>query len=101
MGTDNVPEDERRVNLVVWAEDGCLDQCRGLGRDLPDISVGRTASKRGLGFKVEVGKEPAWNTTGKYVTFVLDRAQVEALRDFLAYSVPRLRKSTARAGAAR
>jgi hypothetical protein len=73
------------VDLVLWWMDGVLAVYRGRGGGLPDVSVGRTGSKLGLGFRVtsEKGRQ-------KHVEFVLDRVQVKWLHAFLAYSMPRL-----------
>ena len=86
-------DDERLVDLAMWFGDGKLSSYPGNGRKLPEVSVGRTDSERGLGFCVDVGKEPAWNNSrGKFVTFVLDRDQAKALREFLRIQILRLRK---------
>ena len=89
------PKDERLVNLTLFWKDGCASFHNGgggRGGKLPSVEAGRTDSERGLGFCVDVGGKPAWNTSGKRVTFVLDREQVEALREYLRIQAPRLRK---------
>jgi len=68
-----------------WMADGALATERGKGRNLPEIEVGRTDSRRRLGFVV-------LTSSGKEVTrFTLDRAQVKRLRDHLEYQIRRLR----------
>ena len=77
-------EEERRVDLTLWMADGVAAWARGKGRNLPRVEVGRTASRRRLGFLVVA--------EGKEVTrFALDRTQVKRLRDHLEYQIPRLR----------
>lgn len=86
--------DEQHVNLKVWPRDGVLltvpmkpRYWPGLKsrRGLPEISVGRAASKRTLGFTVYRGDK-------ELTAFVLDRDQVIALRDHLDYQIRRLKK---------
>ena len=89
------PKDKRLVDLTLWWKNGAYSfhQGRGSnGRNLAEVEVGRTDSERGLGFCVDVGKEPAWNNSGKFVTFVLDRDQAEALHEFLRIQIRHLRK---------
>jgi len=72
---------EQTVDLTLWMKDGVVAVKRGRGSKLPDVSVGRTDSKRRVGFMVEApsGRE--------IVRFALDRAQVQSLRDYLDYSL--------------
>lgn len=98
--TEVMKRDERRVDLTLWWMNGALYVVRGRGRrgTLPQVEVGRTDSKTGMGFIVDTGREPAWNKSkGKYVTFVLDRNQVVDLRDYLGSQLRRLRKSKKKA----
>jgi len=87
------PKDERLVDLTLFWKTGAASFHDGDGRErnLPEVTVGRTDSERGLGFCVDVGKEPAWNTSGKFVTFVVDRDQAKALREFLRIQIRRLK----------
>ncbi len=76
---------ERLVDLEVWWKDGALQRYPGRSRSkLPTVEVGRTDSRRGLGFVVETGERTG---EGQHALFFLAREQVERLRDFLAYSV--------------
>jgi hypothetical protein len=81
-----VPSDEQRVNLMLWQSDGVAALCEGTGKEpLSEVSVGRTDSKRGLGFEIVMrpGAEPV-------ASFVLDRAQVERLHAFLEFQLTRI-----------
>ena len=87
MGTPTVSEEsatEQSVSLWLWLGDGALLAPFQGDRDSPvEVSVGRTDSKRAIGFRV-TGK-------GKNVLFVLNREQVELLSNFLDRSVSRLK----------
>ena len=51
----SIPSDEQRVDLMLWHKDGMAVMCYGIpgnGKALPEVSVGRTDSERGLGFEV-------------------------------------------------
>ena len=74
----SVPSDEQRVDLMLWRGDGMAAICPGTGRALPEVSVGRTDSRRGLGF--EYGAQ----------SFVLDRVQVARLHAFLEFQLTRI-----------
>jgi len=81
--------EERAVELLVWFTDGAP---RSIGpgakpgkRALPEVSIGRTTSKRALGFIVR-------GVDGRQETrFVLDREQVKMLVPYLTRSLRRLR----------
>jgi len=73
------------VDLTTWIMDGTANAIRGKGKNLPMVNIGRTDSKRGLGFLVTFNKKT------ERVAFVLDRNQVMALHQHLAYQIPRLR----------
>jgi hypothetical protein len=74
-----VPSDEQRVDLMLWHKDGIAAMCDGIpGKTLPQVSVGRTNSKRGLGF--EYGDQ----------AFVLDRTQITRLHAFLELQLTRI-----------
>lgn len=84
----DTPADEQRANLSFFFKNGFLMLHSGVGRDLPDLCLGRTDSKLGLGFTLtnrKTGKEQA--------AFVLDRAQVETLRSYLGRQIGRLKRS--------
>jgi hypothetical protein len=77
--------EEQPVDLTTWIMDGTANAIRGKGKNLPMVNIGRTDSKRGLGFLVTFNKKT------ERVAFVLDRNQVMALHQHLAYQIPRLR----------
>jgi hypothetical protein len=80
---------EQRVNLVLWLKDGALASAHGRGRKLlPSVDIGRTDSERGLGFLYTVIENKKRIGCAE---FVIDRVQVERLRDFLTYQLPRLK----------
>jgi len=83
----NTPETP--VDLTLWLMDGGLmtgNDPKAPRVRFPEVSVGRTASKRRLGFAVKMTARSRW------MFFTLDRPQVEKLRDHLIYQVPRLKK---------
>jgi hypothetical protein len=51
MKRRRVPADEQRVDLDLFVRDGGLVTMRGAGRNLPTLTAGRTARRRGLGFE--------------------------------------------------
>jgi hypothetical protein len=79
---------ERPADLLFWLRDGLC--CRYKARVTADteVSIGRTDSKRALGFVVTSGN--------KKVDFVLDRDQVAELAAFLRLALPGLRKPPGR-----
>jgi hypothetical protein len=79
---------ERPADLLFWFRDGCC--CRIPARTAGDteISIGRTDSKRALGFVVTWG--------GKSVDFVLNKEQVAELAAYLRAMSPSLLKPLGR-----
>jgi hypothetical protein len=77
--------DEKPVDLFLWPYNGHVLDARAGPKKLDVVSIGRTGSKWALGFRHDNGTE-----------FVLNRAQVEVLRDFLTYQAPRLWKGRRR-----
>jgi hypothetical protein len=77
-------KDERLVDLEYWMGDGQIAGCENaslkLKKNRPTVSVGRTDSKYGLGFWIDEDHN-----------FVLNREQVIALRNYLTYSIARLK----------
>jgi hypothetical protein len=86
-----IPRDEQRVNLLLWYRNGTLVPTNGRGRSLPELSVGRTDSRRGLGFQFRLRGKKA------IASFVLDREQMHDLQQFLLYQ----RRRVVRDGGAR
>jgi hypothetical protein len=83
---------ENAVDLLLWSSNGALEpgdppgfaKVNGEGGDkLPVVGVGLTDSERALGFLVH---KPDGNRLG----FVLNRPQLEALRDFITAQLPRV-----------
>lgn len=80
---------ETPVDLWLWPRNGQIF----LGNDpkapsvsSPRVEVGRTDSKRRLGFAVEMtARTPS-------ILFTLDRVQIKNLRDHLTYQLRRVRK---------
>jgi len=79
---------ERPADLVFWFKDGCV--CGYNARVPADakVSIGRTNSKRALGFIVSHGDER--------IDFVLNKDQVAELVAYLTMSLPRLLKPRGR-----
>jgi hypothetical protein len=78
---------ETPVDLLLWRGDGAVGTGNGLKArrvPFPKVSVGRTDSKRRLGFAVKMTARSRW------VLFTLDRVQVANLHDHLAYQLQRL-----------
>jgi hypothetical protein len=76
---------ERPADIVFWFKDGHLAPYRARVAANTEVSIGRTDSKRALGFIVTNGKNK--------VDFVLDRDQVAELAAFLQQcALPRLLK---------
>ena len=80
--------DERPADLVFWFKDGFCGGFQARVAADAEISIGRTNSKRALGFIVTSGKSK--------IDFVLNRDQVAELAAFLQLSVSRLRKPAGR-----
>lgn len=78
------PAGEQRVDLALFYRDGHLVPVRGVGRRLPDLSAGRTDSRRGLGFILR--------RNGRRVAFVLDHEQVKALHVYLGHQRRRIKR---------
>ena len=75
---------ERPADLLLWFKDGfCSGFTARVAADV-EVSIGRTGSKRALGFMITNGK--------KQMDFVLDKDQCAELAAFLQISLPRLRK---------
>jgi hypothetical protein len=75
----------RPADIVFWFKDGHLAPYRARVAANTEVSIGRTDSKRALGFIVTNGKNK--------VDFVLDRDQVAELAAFLQQcALPRLLK---------
>ena len=79
---------ETPVDLTLWIRNGCL----GTGNDpkapdvhYPQVEIGRTDSKRRLGFAIQMAKDAEW------ILFTFDRVQVENLRHFFAYQIRRMK----------
>jgi hypothetical protein len=68
-------DDERPANLLLWHGDGRLRGFDARVAAKTEVSIGRTDSKRALGFVVTNGK--------KEIDFVLNRDQVAELAYFL------------------
>jgi hypothetical protein len=85
-----VPSDEQRVNLMLWSKNGLQWPYPGIGKALPAVSVGRTNSKRGLGF--EVTMQPLADPGAEPIAFVLDRFQVKMLGAYIKRQTRRLIK---------
>ena len=75
-------DDERPADLMFWFSDGFPCPYRARVEADTRVSLGRTDSKRGLGFVVSRGDAR--------IEFVLDRDQVEELTAFLQMQVGRL-----------
>jgi hypothetical protein len=79
---------ERPADLTFWYGDGqCSAYTARITADTK-VSIGRTDSKRALGFIVTQGKTD--------VAFVLDRDQLTELAAFLNFYAPRLFKPLGR-----
>jgi hypothetical protein len=80
---------EHPADLLLWFADGwCGDFPPRVKADT-EVSIGRTDSKRGLGFRI-------MNKQKKVIDFALDRDQVIELIEYLKLAVPRLRKPLGR-----
>jgi hypothetical protein len=85
----NTKDRERPADLLFWFKDGACAPNRARVAAEVEVSIGRTDSKRALGFVVTVGK-----TT---LDFVLDRDQVSELAAYLKHcALPGLRKPLGR-----
>ena len=81
--------DERPANICFWLGDGKPLPYRARAAANTEVSIGRTDSKRVLGFVVTSGKVQ--------VDFVLDRDQVAELAAYLQHcAFPRLLKPLGR-----
>jgi hypothetical protein len=81
---------ERPADLLFWFGDGHLGGFKARVAAETEVSIGRTNSKRGLGFVVTNGKRAV-------VDFVLDRDQVAELAAYLQHcALPGLRKPLGR-----
>lgn len=75
---------ERAATLLLWFGDGALKPVEGPAGTVVELSIGRTASKRNLGFILTEEKK-------RETDFVLSRAQVEELHRYLGLTLRRLR----------
>jgi hypothetical protein len=78
--------DERSADLRLWFGDGKVGGWSARVKACREVSVGRTNSKRGLGFAVTRGaKDPAWGWEkgAQVVDFVLDKDQVAQLAAYM------------------
>ncbi len=80
--------DERPTDLLFWPKDGMWWRYRPRVPASAEVSIGRTNSKRGLGFIVTNGT--------KKVDFTLDKDQVAELAAFLQNALSGLRKPLGR-----
>jgi hypothetical protein len=74
--------DEQPSNLLFWIKDGFCIKCDARTRASTEVSIGRTDSKRALGFLVTRGKAQ--------IDFVLDRDQINDLAAYLRHCPPLL-----------
>ena len=89
MTTELSVKDERPADLLFWFADGFCGKYQARTAASTRVSIGRTNSKRALGFTVSNG--------GKMVAdFVLDRDQVIELAAFLQVLASGLRKPLGR-----
>lgn len=80
---------ERPADLLFWIGDGHCSGYKARVAAEVEVSIGRTNSKRGLGFLVTVGN--------RTIDFVLDRDQVAELAAYLQHA--RYRDFVSRSGA--
>jgi hypothetical protein len=85
MKTKKEANNERPADLVLWLKDGCAVHSPVMddGKADTEISIGRTNSKRALGFVIYRKGEPN-------IDFVLNKGQVADLAKFLQLALPRL-----------
>jgi hypothetical protein len=82
-------DDERPADLLLWWKDGMLMSCDAAeSRSHTEVSIGRTNSKRALGFIVTRGN--------KTMDFVLNKDQVARLACYLTKQDARLLKPRGR-----
>jgi hypothetical protein len=82
-------KNERPADLLFWFGDGCLRPYRARVAADVEISIGRTDSKRALGFVVRENGEAK-------VDFVLNRDQVAELAAYLQTTPGRLKRPLGR-----
>jgi hypothetical protein len=75
--------DERPADLVFWSQDGSGGSCDARVEASARVSIGRTDSKRALGFVVSRGETR--------IDFVLDKDQVAELAAYLKHCPPLLK----------
>jgi hypothetical protein len=81
--------DERPADLKLWWADGMLMGCDAAdSRSDTEVSIGRTNSKRALGFIITRGN--------KMIDFVLNKDQVARLASYLTKQEARLLKPRGR-----
>jgi hypothetical protein len=86
--TQTMEPNERPTDLLFWLRDGFCVPHRARLAASAKVSIGRTDSKRGLGFVVTVGKSE--------LDFTLDKDQVAELAAFLQIKLSGLRKPIGR-----
>ena len=79
---------ERPTDVELWLGDGKLFPCGARFSADTEVSIGRTDSKRALGFVVSRGEMK--------MDFVLNRDQVAELAAYLQLQIPRLLKPLGR-----
>jgi hypothetical protein len=81
---------ETPVDLELWFQDGAVMTGNDPNRRRvrwPLVSIGRTDSKRRLGFAVKMTARSPW------ILFTLDRVQAANLRNYLDRQLGRLKKA--------
>jgi hypothetical protein len=81
-------KNEQSTDVILWPKDGCLCSHDARVDATTELFVGRTNSKRAIGFVITRGKQQ--------IDFVLDRDQVENLAAFLNASLAGLSKPAGR-----
>src|SRR5262245_47803969 len=93
-------KNERSADLQLWIGDGCAGGANARFAADVEVSIGRTNSKRAMGFVVNASGNPyqSLNPGGenKQMSFVLDRDQVWELIGYLHMQLSGLRKPLGR-----
>ena len=93
--TKRRPDRETAVSLTLWHANGQLssgDNFKARRVSFPEVSVGRTASRRRLGFAMQGTAQAPGILDPDARLFTLDRVQVANLRDYLTRQLRRLKK---------